>query len=567
MSTLSSRILALLAALALCLVSACGGGTERSFPDEDRLLERLMEEYVAARFSFYPVESTLAGLPGRVAVLGSFSRSDIAGRVLWLSDFHTKLMGLKLKALSQPAYLDALWLTSLTKAELFDLERRRLWARSVAFYGENIRTGLVSLLLAPDLANRAEELGGRLDAISTLMSQAGENLGEVPESYRRDGVRSLLLCRDLLSEMPVLLEESVPSYRVAELSEKSRLAMRSLQTLLSRLSPEPAAAPASPVLPLGKEGLSLYLLHHEMIDWPPDRILLEAKEAISVASNELTEVALEHLADRDLPAILAENAPSEAPAEDFTAFEARARGFLEAGAGEDFPEGAIPVRLVPPYFLAPEWVRLWRPASLDPVKGVSLLASTVAKANAREIELSTLAEVAGGYRLFVRQSESASLLRRVFRSRTASEGWKSWLLRRALDRGYAEGDPELRLRQIHRDLLDDLRLEAMVSIHAFGMTLGAAEQRFREIGLLSREAAALEAERAAVDPGAGSAALGRLLLEELARDYLRSHPLISPEELEDAFLSEGLVPLRLLRFKLLGIHAEKGIRGQEGIRR
>jgi hypothetical protein len=299
--------------------------------------------------------------------------------------------------------------------------------------------------------------------------------------------------------------------------------------------------------------LSLYLLHHEMIDWPADRILVEAKEAISVASNELTEVALEHLADRDLSTILAENAPSEAPGEDVTVFEARARGFLEAGASKDFPGGAIPVRLVPPYFLAPEWIRLWRPASLDPVKGVSLLASTVAKANAREIELSTLAEVAGGYRLFVRQSESASLLRRVFRSRTASEGWKSWLLRRVIDRGYAEGDPELRLRQIHRDLLDDLRLEAVVSIHAFGLSLGAAEQRFRELGLLSREAAALEAERAAVDPGAGSAALGRLLLEELARDYIRSHPLVSPEELEDTFLAEGLVPLRLLRFKLLGL--------------
>lgn len=553
MSTLSSRILALFAALALCLVSACGGETGGSFPDEDRLLESLMEEYVAARFGFYPVESTLAGLPGRDAVLGSFSRSDIAGRVLWLSDFHTKLMGLKLGALSQPAYLDALWLTSLTKAELFDLESRRLWALSAAFYSENIRTGLVSLLLAPDLANRTEELGGRLDAISTLMDQAGENLGALPDSYRRDGVRSLLLCRDLLSEMPVLLEESVPSYRVAELSEKSRLAMRSLQTLLSRLSQEPAAAPASAVLPLGKEGLSLHLLHHELIDWPPDKILLESKEAISVASNQLTEVALEHLADRDLQAMLAENTPSEAPGEDVATFEARARGFLEAGASEDFPEGAIPVRLVPPYFLAPDWVRLWRPASLDPVKGVSLLASAVAKADAREIELSTLAEVAGGYRLFVRQSESASLLRRVFRARTASEGWKSWLLRRALDRGYAEGDYELRLRQLHKDLLEDLRLEAVVSIHAFEMSLGAAEQRFREIGYLSREAAALEAERAAVDPGAGSAALGRLLLEELARDYVRSHPLVSPAELEHALLAEGLVPLRLLRFKLLGL--------------
>jgi len=549
-STLSFRILGLSAVL---LLAACGGETRESFPDEDRLLESLMEEYVAARFVFYPVESTLAGLPGRDAVLGSFSRSDIAGRVLWLSDFHTKLIGLNLKALSQPAYLDALWLTSLTKAELFDLESRRLWAHSAAFYGEYVRTGLVSLLLAPDLANRTEELGGRLDAISTLMAQAGENLGELPDSHRRDGVRSLLLCRDLLSDMPVLLEESVPSFRVAELSEKSRLAMRSLQTLLSRLSQEPAAAPSSAVLPLGEEGLSLYLLHHEMVDWTPDRILLEVGEAISVASNELTEVALEHLADRDLRAILAENLPSEAPGDDVSAFETRARNFLGADASGDFPDGPIPVRLVPRYFLEPDAVRLWRPASLDPVKEVSLLASAAATANAREIELSTLAEVAGAYRLFVRQSESASLLRRVFRARTAGEGWKSWLLRRVLDRGYAEGDPELRLRQLHRDLLEDLRLEAVVSIHALGMSLGATEQRFREVGHLSREAAVLEAERAAVDPGAGSGALGRLLIEELARDYLRSHPLASPEELEDTFLLEGLVPLRLLRFKLLGL--------------
>ncbi len=550
MSTFSSRILALFAALALC---ACGGESKESFPEEDRLLESLMEEYVAARFGFYPVESTLAGLPGRDAALGTFSRADIGGRVFWLSDFHTKLMGLKLQALSQPAYLDALWLTSLTKAELFDLENRRLWAISPAFYGEQIRTGLVSLLLAPGLANRTEELGGRLEAISTLVDQASENLGELPDSHRRDGLRSLLLCRELLSEMPVLLEGSVPSYRVAELSEKSRLAMRALQTLLSRLSQDPATAPASSaVLPLGAEGFSLYLLHHEMADWPKERILLEAKEAISAASNELTEVALDHLADRDLRTILLESTVSQAPGEeDVASFEARARGFLDAG--EDFPERAIPVRLVPPYFLAPEWVRLWRPASLDPVKEVSLLLSAAAPANAREIELSTLAEVAGGYRLFVRQSESASLLRRVFRARTASEGWKSWLLRRVLDRGYAEGDPELRLRQMHRDLLEDLRLEAVVSIHAYGMGLGAAERRFREAGYLSAEAAALEAERAAVDPGAGSAALGRLLLEEIARDYVRSHPLASSAELEEVLLAEGLVPFRLLRFKFLGL--------------
>ncbi|HEY7697437.1 MAG TPA: DUF885 family protein, partial [Vicinamibacteria bacterium] len=211
---------------------------------------------------------------------------------------------------------------------------------------------------------------------------------------------------------------------------------------------------------------------------------------------------------------------------------------------------------VPPYFIAPDWVRLWRPASLDPVKGVSLLVGAAAPplgVDGRELSLSTLAEVAGGYRLFVRQSESASLLRRVFRARTTGEGFESWLVPRVLEHGYAGDDYELRLRQLHRALIEDLRLEAVVGLHAFGMSLAEAERRFRDIGYLSREAAADEAERAAVDPGAGSAALGRLLLEALARDYIDSHPLASPAELEDAFLSEGLVPLRLVRFKLLGI--------------
>lgn len=522
------------------------------FPDEDRLLEGLMEEYVAARFGFFPTESTLAGLPGRDAALGSFSRSDIASRVQWLSDFHTKLMGLKLGALSQPAYLDALWLTSLTKAELFDLEDRRLWTISAAFYGENIRIGLVSLLLAPDLANRTEELGGRLDAIGKLMEQASENLDEIPDAHRRDGARSLLLVNALLSEVPLLLEEKVPGYRVAELSEKSRLAMRSLQPLLSRLT---GAPPGASVRPLGPEALSLYFLLHEMIDWPPERILSEASEAIAAASSRMTEVALESLADRDLRAILAENAPSEAPAEDVAASEARARAFLVAAAASgEIPDGAIPVRVVPPSFVAPEYLRLWRPASLDRIKEVSLLLSGASSLSARDIELATLADVAGDYTLFVRQSESASLLRRVFRARTTNEGLRSWLLRRVFDRGYAEGDAELKLLQLHRDLLESLRLEAAVSFHAFGASLSAVEQRFREVGYLSREAAAQEAERAAVDPGAGSAALGRLVLEGLERDYLRAQPLSSPSELEKAFLAEGQMPLRLLRFKLLGLN-------------
>ena len=125
--------------------------------------------------------------------------------------------------------------------------------------------------------------------------------------------------------------------------------MRSLQPLLSRLSAETSAS----FHPLGLDALSLYFLYHEMVDWPPDRILLGAREAVSAASSRMTEVALESLANRDLPALLAGDVPSQTPAEDVAASEARARGFLGADAASgEIPDGAIPVRLIPPWFLA-----------------------------------------------------------------------------------------------------------------------------------------------------------------------------------------------------------------------
>ena len=138
----------LLAALALGVASmGCSPGGSQ-LPSEDRLLEVLMEDYVTARFRFYPDEATQAGLPGNDARLGSYSRADIMTRIDWLSDFHEKLSGLRLMELSQSSYLDALWLTSLVKAELLELERRSRWELAPAFYLGRIHDALVALVLS-----------------------------------------------------------------------------------------------------------------------------------------------------------------------------------------------------------------------------------------------------------------------------------------------------------------------------------------------------------------------------------------------------------------------------------
>ncbi|MGH9324492.1 MAG: DUF885 family protein [Vicinamibacteria bacterium] len=554
------RLLSVPLALYLMCIG-CGGEDPVPFPEEDRLLERLMEEYVSARFRFYPVESTLAGLPGNDAALGSYRRTDVGLRVAWLSNFHGKLTGLEWKALSRPAYLDGLWLVSLVKAELFDLEERKLWERSAAFYGDIIRAGLVSLLMTPDLPNRTEELASRLEAVSVVLDQARENLATGSDSFRADGLRSLQLCYELLSEMPLLLEERLPSYRLAELSEESRLATRSLQALVTRISEAPSVPEVEASARLGREGLRLYFLHHEMVDWEPDRILREAEGALAITTAQITELALERFPDRDLVGKPAANAASaapespEAPEAQVAAYEERARRFLVGKVGEEsLPETAIPVRVVPHYFIAPDVVRLWRPASLDPMKEASLLVGSTSGIDPVELELLTLGELSGSYRLHSRQSESASLLRRVFRSRTTSDGFRSWCLARVLEREYGAGggEYELRFRQLQQARIEEVRLATVVGLHAFDMSLGEAERRFRDDAGLAREAASQEAFRAAAEPGVGSAALGRILLSTLARDFVRTNPLSSPEELDSALLSEGLLPPRLIRFELLG---------------
>jgi hypothetical protein len=558
MRTRRSRIPGLCAGLGLLILAAsCGGAATPSFPEEDQLLESLVEEYVLARFRFYPVESTLAGLPGNDGRLGSFTEADANRRVAALSDFHKKLLGLRPEALSRSGYLDALWLTSLVKMELSDLEERKVLERSAAFYAETIRTGLVSLLLAPDIATRTDSLASRLEAIPELLEQARENVEESSGLVATDGLDQLARCGQLLSDMPLLLEERVPSYRVAELAERSRVATRALQQLEARLLDGTPRARAAEIVPLGAFGLERFFLYREMVDWGAERLRDEAERAVAIATNRMTERALESFPDQTLTGLLSASVSTKSVEEDVIGHVQKVLAFLKASNEEDTPEAPIPVLVVPSYFLAPEKLRLWRPAALSPAKDAAILVSASAQtALSRELELHTLRELTGRYRLYVRQSESGSLLRRVYRARSASEAWASWFVERALEEGYAREDRELELHYLHQRVVEALRLSVSVRIHAFGLELGAAQREFRERGFLPPERARLEAEGAAIDPGAGSLALGRLLLEELAHDYEIAHPLASAREIEGLLLSESLVPLRLVRFKVLGLPSE-----------
>jgi uncharacterized protein (DUF885 family) len=540
-------------ALAVGLVLALPGceiSGDGALPGEDRVVEDIMETYVSARFRFYPVESTLSGLPGNDDRLGDFSRASIDERIQWLTDFHYKLLGLKLTALSQPAYLDALWLTSLVKAELFELEVRSVWRRSASFYGDAARLGLVTLLAEGELASRTDALGARLAEIPVLFGQARENLEPAASVWDADARASLDACGRLLEDLPKIIEGRLPPHRVAELAGLSRDATRAIQDLLAA-PPELQAGQTPLGFALGEEELERYFFYRHMVDWSLDEIALEAERELQAATNALAELALERFPSKSLQAVL-DPEPLAVPIETaVVAAESRALAFLRERDGASPLDASIPVRRVPAYFPGSEVVQLWRPKALEPARGAFLMVHDVAVPDAFELELLTLREIGGRARQYAFQAGSTSLLRRVVSAPATREGWLARFERDVLADPSHQDSHELRIEHYQRAIVDFTRLLAQIGVHAHGQDVDGAAELFRERAFMSDAAARAEAARVAVDLRVGDAAIGRLLLDELAAEYYRAYPLEPRSVFDDRVVEDGFLPVRLLRFRML----------------
>ncbi len=560
LSKIAPSPLGSLVAIAVLLNGAsCGRAETPELPAEDRLLDELMEDYVAERFRFYPVEATLAGLPGNDDRLGDYAHSDIQLRIRWLSDFHQKLVGLRLTALSQPAYLDALWLRSLVKDELLDLEERGLWQKTMSFYSEKARVGLVALLVDPNLAERANALAGRLAEIPELFARARENVGVASSVWRGDGLGSLEQCRQLFADMPEILKDRVAPHRLAELALLSRAATRALQDTVSFVSRSELEGDSDDYR-LGYEGLERFLLYRDMVDWPIEELEERVEEDHLAVYHRVTELALSQVPALPLRDLRSPADGAFDPLSLVESVESDVRTFTKKSREADAPESPIPVVAVPYYFAVPYRVRLWRPAALEPNRPAFLMVSRDLEVDLpkSEVELLALLEVFGRSRAFVRQSGSPSLLRRVFASSSTSEGFRLKRGSDLMELGFGAENAALRLEERHRALLEVTRLLAVLRLHVWGESLSEIEVLFYERGYVSRRRAELEAARVAIDPGAGRAALGRMLLDELSRQYFREHPLATAAELDERILSGGLLPVRLVRFHLLGRRAPPG---------
>jgi len=130
--------------------------------------------------------------------------------------------------------------------------------------------------------------------------------------------------------------------------------------------------------------------------------------------------------------------------------------------------------------------------------------------------------------------------------RSFAEGWALYAGEAMWEAGHRGAGPAWRRVWLQRALRADCHLVCVPALHRGEMSVEQAEVLFMEQGKCERAAARREADRAAVDPGCLSAALGRLEILDLRRRWRERHPGAPLGVFHDALLSRGAPPLGLL---------------------
>ena len=573
-------------------VAACAPAANRNDSAEDEVLEERAREYFDERFRFYPVEATAAGLHAYDDELGQFGASHVASRVLQLRDLRQRLLGIDLTGLSRAAFVDALWLISTVKAELFELEEIEPWRRSPRFYSEILCRG-VSSLLEPWGTPRVEALLSRLDQVPILLQAAVENLESPSPLAIEEGLADFQTCQATIAELPATLEGFLNDARAGEIQRATRKVQEHIQGFIAHL--ETNVTPAgSDSFRWGEEKLRVQLLYREMEETPLQTIRLIAERHLSdtkerakklAATLDASSASLAGSAETDEPAAdappaqqiqqaqQAQEGPEVQQVMDPTGdlvsatgelLEALRRLLSKSEMGASVSEAPIPPvkvsRFVPSHAVA----LLETPGPLDPSgEAVFLLAPPSHPLPGHptvpvvpfELQVLAMREVyPGKYFRFLagRGQTGRSDLRRLLISRANREGWSHYAEVVLLDEEYASADPRLRLAALHHMVLEQTRLVTAILLHAGDLSLSTATRMFVNEAFLDPLTAEREARMVALDPSRMSAALGKLQIMKLRRDFVEAErDMATLSEFHQAFLSCGELPLRLVRLLLL----------------
>ena len=561
-------LLTLFVALVLPLACSETPGSDH-FP-EDRILRERATEYFDARFRFYPVQATMAGVHDSDTELGRFSTSHMKSRVAELRDFRQRLLGIDLTKLSRPAFIDALLLTNAVKTEIFELEEIASWRRSPRFYSDIIRSGLWTLF-QPGASIRMDALLSRLNQIPSVLESAMQNIESLAPILIEDGIAELRKCQEHVGGLSSVFDDSraTSDEQRGQIEVASSAAIDSIEEFIVYLQTSVARSEIESFR-LGEDLLRVQLLYAEMDETPLDEIRWLTERQLGETKQRTKEIAATTNSELSLPLLFAEVSSQRFSREEVLPYTVELlqdlRQFaLRKNIASVLTYAADPAVETTPSLPRGKLGKLRVPGPAESTgEAVLRLAMPLAALPTDPLpfepymlQLLSMREVyPGNYVRFLSRIESeerSSQLRRLLTSRANREGWALYAEELFLDEGYGSADPLLRMVQLRRALVELCRLMATILIHAEELSLSTAARIFVNEAFLDPAAAEQEVMAIAADPTRLSAALGKLQILKLRSDFVNAGAQAKTlRDFHDAFLGCGEPPLRLVRLLLLG---------------
>ena len=156
----------------------------------------------------------------------------------------------------------------------------------------------------------------------------------------------------------------------------------------------------------------------------------------------------------------------------------------------------------------------------------------------------------GHYLQFLYAPRFPTKTRKLIFSGTNAEGWAHYTEQMMVDQGFGGGNPKIRLAQLQEALLRDCRYVVGVKLHTKGMTVEQGAKVFVESGFQEPANGYEEARRGAYNPTYLYYTLGKLEIQELAAEYMRTKGK-TLKQFHDAFIAQGALPIPLVRRVLL----------------
>jgi len=560
--------------LAACGSSPAPSATPAPTTTASAPFAAFVDEYFAAQFSYSPSSGTDVGLHRYDGQLEDRSRARIDARTAELEALAARLAAFDPATLSFDDAIDAAALAAEIQGELLRFRTIRPWENNPMSYaglpGRAIN-GLMKRDFAPP-AERLRSIIARLRQVPAVYAAAKANLKNPPREFTDVAIR---MSRGTIG----FFEKAVPAWArdaaagdTALLAELTRAndaviaAAKDFATWLEKdLKPRSNGSYA-----VGADTFAALLKADEMVETPLADVLA-AGEAQLAKDYDAFVATAKKIDPKKTPAQVMKDISDEHPSEnELIPTVARSleetRQFVIAKDLITIPSEVRPrVEETPPYARGGGFASMDTAGPFEDKATESFYYVTPvekewdAKHKEEHLRLFNRPVIAliniheafpGHYVQFLYSKKFPTKTRKLVSSGSNSEGWAHYAEQMVIDEGFGNGDLKLRLAQLVEALVRDCRYVVGIKLHTQGMTVEQGAKLFVDKAFMEPANAYEEARRGTFNPTYLYYTLGKLEIYQL-RDEYRKKTGASLKQFHDAFVSQGALPIPLVRRILL----------------